>query len=156
MFKKVAFLAFAGAALASNGADAATATANLTVQAVITGGCTINAATMDFGSQVLPTATVNVTTPVIVNCTTSVPYNLGINGTVGSRTMSGSSGGSLAFEIYVDAGHTTPIDNPGGTNVISSTGTGANQTINIFGQLLPQAAPPAGTFTNINLMTVTY
>ena len=156
MFKKVAFLAIAGAALASNGAYAATATNSLTVTSVITGGCTINPATMDFGPQILATGTINITTPVTINCTAAVPYTLGINGTVGARTMAGSNGGSLTYEVYTTAGHTTPIDNAGGTNVIGGTGNGANQTVNLFGQLLPQSTPPAGNFSNVSQMTVTY
>ena len=155
MFKKVAFLAVAGAALASNGAIAATATSNMTVQAVITGSCTVTAPTMNFGNILLTTANTDTQTDLTVNCTNAVPYTVGIDGTVGARTLTNGAQ-TLSYEIYTDNTFAVPVDNPGGLNVIPGTGTGANQTVSIFGRVPVQTTPPAGTYTRTAVVTVTY
>ena len=63
-------------------AQAGTATANMTVQITITASCTINAATLDFGTNPgtnLLSANVDTSTTVSVTCTNAAPYSIGMD-----------------------------------------------------------------------------
>jgi spore coat protein U-like protein len=155
MFKKVAFIAVAASALASNGAFAATATTPMNVSATITGSCTVSATALAFGSIVLTDANRDTTADLTVNCTSTVPYEITINGTTGGRAMSfGIS--SLNYEVYTDAARTTGWANTSGPGTVTGTGSGANQTVTVYGRVPVQSTPPAGAYTDTRTVTVSY
>jgi spore coat protein U-like protein len=151
-------------------AQAATATSNLTVQITITASCTINAATLDFGSNpgtTLVAANIDASSTVSVTCTSGSPYSIGMdNGANASGAQRRMKTGAnfLNYNLYVDAGRTnawtTAASNSTCTTANScalGTGNGSAQSVSIYGRV-PSigTAPPPGAYTDTVLMTITY
>ena len=144
-------------------AFAATATTTFTVQITLVNTCTIvSVPTLNFGASVgTLTTAVPGTTTLTVNCTTSAPFNIGLDAgggtgaTVAARKMT-SSGNTITYSLYSDSGHTTVWGNTISTDTVASTGTGANQPFTIYGLVPTQTTPPAGTYTDSINVTVTY
>jgi spore coat protein U-like protein len=136
------------AATYSNGTSTATFNVTLTLQA----NCGITANPLNFGTAGVLSTAINQQSTLSVTCTNTTPYNVGLDaGTVtGSSitsrlmagTATGNTGTTVAFQLYQDAGHTTVWGNTQGTNTVAGTGTGAAQTINVYGQVAPQATTP--------------
>jgi spore coat protein U-like protein len=169
-FCAVAVLFLWSMSIHESAAQAGTATANLTVQITITASCTINAATLDFGSNAgtaVAASAVNGSTTVSVTCTNGSPYSIGMdNGAHVSanqrRMMSGSN--YLNYNLYVDSGHTNPWTTGSSNSACTTTGdcylgtgSGSAQTVNIYGQVPSVgSAPPPGAYTDTVTMTITY
>jgi spore coat protein U-like protein len=151
-------------------AQAGTSTANLTVQITITASCTINAATLDFGSNpgtTLVATNIDASTTVSVTCTSGSPYSIGMdNGANVSGTQRRMKTGAnfLNYNLYVDAGRTnawtTAASNSTCTTANScalGTGNGSAQSVSIYGRV-PSigTAPPTGAYSDTVVMTITY
>ena len=148
----------AAAAVYSNGSKTVTFDAQLTIIA----DCTIAANNLNFGSSqgVLATA-VTANTTLSVTCTNTTPYNLGLSAGTGTgssgttRYLSGTGGNTstVAFNLFQTAGATV-WGNTQGTNTQSGTGTGAAQTITVYGQIPVQATPQPDSYTSTITATV--
>jgi spore coat protein U-like protein len=152
-------------------AQAGTSTANLTVQITITASCTINAATLDFGSNpgtALLAANVDASTTVSVTCTNGSPYSIGMdngaNVSGSQRRMKNGVANFLNYNLYTDAARlnawTTAASSTTCTTANScalGTGSGAAQSVNIYGRVPTVATAPAtGVYTDTVVMTITY
>ena len=149
-----------GAAVYSNGSKTTTFDVTLTIIA----DCTIAATPLNFGSSqgVLATA-VNSTTTMSVTCTNTTPYNVGLSaGTVGgsttsARLMAGTTAGNtsttLAFSLFQTAGATN-WGNTQGTDTKSGTGSGAAQTLTVYGTVPAQNTPQPDTYKTTITATV--
>lgn len=165
----VATAAFACAPTVSMGANTST---SFTVSVSVISGCAIQSATnMDFGSylQNSPTATTGTST-ITVLCSTGTPYAIalsaGNSGSTAQRYMPIAGHGNLNYNLYTLSTYTAayiwddPTDanctNTGGTstNCKYGTGTGANQTYTVYGQI-PAAQNPGGTGAGTDTITVT-
>ncbi|QAU22576.1 spore coat U domain-containing protein [Dyella sp. M7H15-1] len=148
------------AAVYSNGTATSTFTATLTLQA----NCSITANPLNFGATGVLSAAVNQQTTVSVTCSDTTPYNVGLDAgtvsgsTVASRLMAGTTVGNtsttVGFELYQDAGHTTIWGNTQGTNTVGGTGTGAAQSITVYGQAPSQTTPKPDTYQTTVTATV--
>jgi spore coat protein U-like protein len=157
-------------AVCENAAEAGTATANLTVQVTITASCTINTATLDFGSNAgttLISSAINAATTVSVTCTNGSPYSIGMNNGAnasGSQRRMASGANFLNYNLYTDAARlnawTTAASNSTCTTTNScflGTGSGSAQSVNIYGTVPSVGtAPPAGVYTDTVTMTITF
>lgn len=159
------------ASLTSLNAQAGTATSNLTVQITITASCTINAATLDFGSNVagttLVSTNVDAATTVSVTCTSGSPYSIGMDNGAnvsGSQRRMKSGSNFLNYNLYVDSGRTNAWTTAASSSTCTTasscflgTGSGSSQSVNIYGRV-PSigTAPPTGTYTDTVTMTITY
>jgi spore coat protein U-like protein len=148
----------ASAAVYSNGNK--TATFDVTVQ--IIADCTIAAQPLDFGaSQGVLSSTVSSTTSLQVTCTNTTPYNVGLSaGTVtGSTTASrllggtGANTGTVAFNLTMAAGAGN-WGNTQGTDTKSGTGTGALQSMTVYGAIPAQNTPQPDTYKTTITATV--
>ncbi|MCA0401383.1 MAG: spore coat U domain-containing protein [Proteobacteria bacterium] len=153
--------AVAGLAIAGN-AHAATATGNLNVSITITASCSVVSATnLDFGSTSTIGANIDQTSTLTVNCTNSTPYTValsaggGAGATVASRKLT-SGGNTLNYSLYRDAARTQLWGVTTGTDTAAGTGTGANQTMTIYGRVPSQASPVPGAYTDTVTVTITY
>jgi spore coat protein U-like protein len=151
--------------------QASTATSNMTVQIEITASCTIaSAPTLDFGNNAatsLLTSQVSQSTTVSVTCSNGSPYSIGFDNGLnssGSQRRVVYSGAYLNYNLYTDSAH-THLWTTGASNSTCSTanscylgtGTGAAQTISIYGVVPTVATAPApGTYTDTTVMTITY
>ena len=96
-----------------------------------------------------------------VQCTTGVPYSVGLNAGVNpltlARRMKHSTNASFAaYEIYTDTGRLIPWGNIAPATLVNGTGTGAPQTHTVFGRVPVQPVPEVGTYTDTITVTVTY
>ena len=165
MFKKIALAAALGAVAFSPAANAGSVSGLLNVSATITGSCTVvTPATLAFGNIIstLTTAT-DVNTTISVNCTSTLPYDIGIDATGGAagtnRRMSDGAPtpNFLNYQLFSDAAHATIWGNVVGTSTVPGTGSGSAQSVNVYGRVLVQSpTPPAGAYTDTLNVTVTF
>jgi spore coat protein U-like protein len=140
--------ATAVAAIYSNGTNTATFNVTLTLQA----NCGITANPLNFGTAGVLSTAINQQSTLSITCTNTTPYNVGLDAgtvtgsTVTSRLMAGTATGNtgttVGFQLYQDSGHATVWGNTQGTNTVAGTGTGAAQTINVYGQVPSQGTTP--------------
>jgi len=160
LLSAVAMLAapLADAAVYSNGSK----TANFDVTMKIIADCIISASNLDFGqTQGVLSAAVNVNTTLSVTCTNTTPYNIGLSAgtgtgsTVSARLMSGTGANTstVAFNLFQTAGATN-WGNTQGTDTKSGTGTGALQTLTVYGQVPAQNTPQPDSYKSTITATV--
>lgn len=155
-----------GAAL-SVPAFAQTASTTFDVTITITSSCTIDtpaATDVAFGSQPSTATNIEADGLLNVNCTSGTPYDIalseGLNGTdINSRAMlSATTTAEVPYQLYRDAARTA-INVWGetiGTDTYAGTGTGAVQSIPVYG-LVPSANFPAATdYVDTVTATITY
>lgn len=150
--------------------QAGTSTANLTVQITITASCTINAATLDFGSNpgtTLVSSAINGSTTVSVTCTNLSPYSIGMDNGAnvsGSQRRMKNGANFLNYNLYVDSLHANPWTTASSNSTCTTTsdcylgtGNGSAQSVNIYG-VVPSTgtAPPTGAYADTVVMTITY
>lgn len=157
--------AFLGAAalllLAAPAAQAATASGSFNVQVVIQETCIVtspSSTTLDFGTQTLLNANVDAQTNISVQCTTGTDYDISLdNGLNTSRRMrQGATANYINYQLYTNSTRTTVWPTTAGTAPYTNLGTGAAQTITVYGRIPAQTTPPAGTYTDTVAITVTY
>ena len=141
---------------------AATATSTFTVSITLAATCTVASPnTLDFGNQGILSTNIDNTTIFSVTCTTSTPYNVGLNAgtgtgaTVATRKMT-SGPSTVSYTLYSDTGRTTVWGNTVGTDTVAGTGNGSAQTLTVYGRVPPQTTPAPGTYTDTITVTVTY
>jgi spore coat protein U-like protein len=155
-----AILAVAGVLTLGLAANAATTTtATFAVTANVQSNCTIAAAPLAFGTYT--GAVNNATSAITATCTNTTPYNVGLNaGTATGATVSNRSmvnGASLLnYKITSDAGHATNWGNTIGTDTVTGTGTGAVQTLNVYGQIPAAQFVTPGAYSDTITATLTY
>ncbi len=143
-------------------AEAATATGSLNLSVTIQSTCSVISATaINFGTMATIAANVDQTSTLTVRCSSTTPYNVGLSAgggtgaTVATRKMS-SGANAVNYTLYRDAGRTQVWGQTIGTDTVTGTGTGANQTLTIYGRVPTQAVPPPGTYTDTVTVTITY
>jgi spore coat protein U-like protein len=143
-------------------ADAATTTSTFTVQATIAATCVINSAsTLDFGTTGVLTANVDNTSTIVVQCTNTTPYNIGLDAgtgsgaTVATRKLT-SGGATINYTLYSNAGRTTVWGTTIATDTVAATGNGSGQSYTVYGRIPPQSTPAPGVYTDTITVTVTY
>ena len=148
---------FAGPALAQ------TATTQFNVQITINAECQINsAADLNFGASGVIDTAVEATSAIAVQCTNGTPYNIGLNAgqgagaTVAARLMTGPNSETVTYSLYTDAGHATVWGNTIGTDTVTGSGTGSEQSYTVFGQVPTQATPTPGAYNDVITVTLTY
>jgi spore coat protein U-like protein len=144
-------------------AQAATATGTLGTSATVVNTCSAGTNTMAYGN--VPGLTVstllNITGTVSVTCTNAAPYNIGLDkgvtGTsVTARLMTDGATHTVAYTLFRDAARTLNWGTTVGTDTVTGTGTGAAQTINIYGQIPSQNIGFVNPYTDTVNVTITY
>lgn len=160
MLKKVAFLAVAALPVFASSAYATDVDDTLGLTATITSSCTnVVGADINFGAAIISVASpINASTTMTVNCTTGVPYVIGItNGAQGNRSMSDGATHTLDYELYTDNSYAVGSIWPTiATSTFGGTGSGADQSYTIYGRLPSQVTPVAATYTDSVTVTVRY
>ncbi|TWG94946.1 spore coat protein U-like protein [Mesorhizobium sp. J18] len=140
-----------------------TATTQFNVQITINAECQINSASdLDFGETGVIDTAVSATSTIGVQCTNGTPYDIGLNegtgagATVASRLMTGPNDETVEYSLYTDTTHTDVWGNTIGTDTVTDTGTGSEQTLTVYGQVPVQATPTPGAYTDVITVTLTY
>ncbi|HKF49865.1 MAG TPA: spore coat U domain-containing protein [Terracidiphilus sp.] len=157
-----AILAAAGVmalGLSSVANAATTTTATFAVTANVAANCTIAANPLAFGSYT--GAVNNATTTVTAQCTNSTPYNIGLNAgtasgaTVTSRQMQFGAN-LLNYKLTSDSAHAVNWGNTVGTDTVTGTGSGAVQTLTVYGQIPASQFVTPGAYSDTITATLTY
>ena len=139
---------------------AATATATMAVSATVLSTCLITATALPFGNYT--GVLTNVSTSVVVTCTTGTTYNVGLDpgqatgATTTTRKMKGTLGGLLSYSLYQDSGHSTNWGNVVGTDTKSGTGSGVAQTLTVYGQVTANQYVAPDAYSDLITATITY
>ena len=143
-------------------AQATTTTSSFSVTMTITASCTIaSAGTLAFPSTGVLTSPVTATSAIVVQCTNSTPYNIGLNagattgGTTTTRLMAAGAT-TIQYQMFTNTGHTTNWGNTVGTDTVAATGNGANQSYTVYGQVPAQTSVAPGSYSDTVTVTVTY
>ena len=158
----------AGSALAASPSNGTDATKTLTMTATINSICAIQAnATLAFGTYDPTSGTAkDASTAITFKCTKNSIFDIGIDGTVGSRTMTNGTD-TLSYELYSNSGRTTAWGNAQDTDTVSadeaadSTGngftTGATaQSKTVYGRITAGQDKEAGSYSDTRTITIYY
>jgi spore coat protein U-like protein len=147
-------------AVAPAPAGAATTTTTFQVTATVQATCLISATNLAFGTYT--GAQTDATSTISVTCTSSTPYNVGLDpgtatgATVTTRRMSGPGGALLGYALYRDAAHTQNWGNTVGTDTASGTGTGSAQSLTVYGRLAASQYVTPGAYADTITATISY
>jgi len=154
--------ALAVLALAGPAAEAAVATGTFTSTITLQASCqVVSTNTLDFGTQNLLSANVDVQANFTVQCTSTTPYNIGLNagstagGTVATRLMT-SGAATVQYLMYSDAGRTVNWGNTPATDTVSGTGNGSAQVLTVYGRVPAQATPAPAGYSDTVTVTINY
>lgn len=167
------FFTFAAAAsfglLSSNAAFAGSATSSMSLSASVSDNCTISAGALSFGAY--DPSVANASSPldgsasISVLCTlgaaASVELGQGSNADAGSsdaaplRRLADGSGNFLSYALDQDASHMVLWGNTSGTGS-AQTGTGASESITVYGRIAAAQNVPSGSFTDSVLATINF
>ena len=147
-------------AIGYSAAQAATATATLSVSASIGGACTVGGAALSFGAYSSSAAS-TANSSISVTCTNgtnaTVSLNQGNNNnkvpSAGTRALNNGTTNFLGYEIYSDNGMTT-VWNAAGAQSISSTGSAISLTA--YGRIPAGQNPATGSYNDTVTITVTF
>jgi spore coat protein U-like protein len=120
---------------------------------------TVSANPLSFGNY--SGAVVDSTTTLSVTCTDTIPYDVGLSAgtgtgaTVTSRKMTGPAGALLNYSLFSNSGYSTNWGNAAGS-WLAGTGTGAAQTLTVYGQVPANQHPTPGNYTDTIVVTVNY
>ena len=156
-----AALAAAAMAVGLSGAQATyynSASGTLSVSLTVVSSCSVGTSTMDFKQSSL-SSNADVTGAISVTCGSGTPYSitLGDGGHpigVGMRQMTTTAtGGALEYSLHTDSNRTNPWS---GTTAVSGTGTGAAQSIPLYGRVPAAVGAVLGTYSDSVQITVSY
>jgi len=145
-------------------AVAATATTTLPVSASVISVCIgLTATSLTFGNydptSASPTYGSN---SISMQCTLNNSYTIALNGgttsggTVALRKMT-TGMQTLNYNLYTTSAHTVIWgDGSSGTSTVAGTGTGLTQTYNVYGGIPVRQTSPAGVYSDVITVTVTY
>ena len=159
----------AGAALvalmgAPTAAQAATATANLSVSATVINNCVISTAALAFGNYdpVGANAAANLdgTGTVTISCTkgttATIGLGLGANASGTTRRMTDGSGNFLTYEMYQEVGHSTVWNTGAGLLSPAAAPSKAARNFTVYGVVTSNQDATAGTYTDTVVATVNF
>jgi spore coat protein U-like protein len=164
-FPRSGVVAAALAVFAAGYAEAAPrATTTLTATALVGVGCLVNTTNLNFGNigtsigaNVDSAATVTVNCPSLQSYNITIGVGVGAGATLASRKMTRTSGTeTLNFTVYRNAARTQLWGTAIGTDTVSATGTGANQTFTAFGRIPTGQTALPGNYTDVLVVTIDY
>jgi spore coat protein U-like protein len=153
-------VAVSGALVSQGAAAQSTATDNIAVSASVSSVCSVDAGAMAFGEVALSGAT-DGTSSITVNCTGGGAYTVGLgNGlhnVVAQRKLQSGSN-LLNYGLFKEVGHTNRWGDTGG-ELVSGTGSAADQVLTVYGQIASGQTLVSGNgtpYTDTILVTLTY
>lgn len=161
----------AGCLLASAAAfPVTTTTQNFQVKLTITPECVVGAGSdIDFGSSGYLDTNVDAAGSIMVGCTEGTQPTITLNNGANSASCGGArcmksptTGDFVKYDLYVDNGRATAwpalgVSGPAGSGAVSGGAGSADQTVNIYGRVPPQATPtPASDYVDTVTATVAF
>ena len=138
----------------------ATTLPTLPVQLNIQPNCTIVANPLDFGTVTGLTGH-TASSNLVVTCTLNGAWSIAldgglVSGDINARRMRlGPGPATIDYQLYRDTSLSAVWGNTTGTTV-TGTGTGATQSVPIYGHVPPQGPKPPGTYSDTITATITF
>ncbi len=164
---KIKIAAFLLASLVGGPVFAGTASSSFNVTASVIAACLLSSSPLAFGNYdpTAASATAGSTT-VAATCTLSDPYTIALNNGNGSGAnySSGSAGrkmtitsgtATLGYNLYQDSGYTT-VWGTTGSALYSGTGTGAAQSVTVYGRIPAQQVVGVGSYSDTISATISF
>lgn len=129
--------------------------------ATVLPACIVSANNLSFGNAGSLANNVDATTSISVQCSNGLPYEVGLNAgngagaTVSDRKMT-LGGASVSYALYSNSTRTMNWGNTAGTDAVGGIGTGAVQSLTVYGRVPSQSTPAPGTYNDTIVVTVTY
>lgn len=117
---------------------------------------------LDFGSVPgLITADVDNTSTLTMTCTGRTPWQVGLdNGTHASGTVRrmqlGATANFVTYELYRTSARNTRWGGTLNTDTVPGAGTGSPDTLTVYGRVPATQIVPAGSYSDVITVTVTY
>jgi len=137
-----------------------TASFAFTAQATATNNCTITTSPLSFGSPVLLSSAVRSTSTLSVQCVNANGYQIALNGgtvanNVGARAMKNAANAdTVSYQLSATLDGPLWGDGTGATTKYTGTGTGALQSITLFGMVPAQGTPSPGNYKDTVTATI--
>lgn len=136
-------------------------TMTVTATATVINNCIISATGVAFPASGVLASALTASGSISARCTNGDAFQIALNGgasgSVAARTMQRTGGGSVAYQLYQDSGHTQPWgDGTGGTTMATGTGSGFAQAIAIYGRVPAQATPAPGNYSDTITATISF
>jgi spore coat protein U-like protein len=136
------------------------ASPSFVASATVPGTCNVFAQDLDFGTSGGLGANLDATGQLSVNCVPGTAYTIGLddglaNAGVAARKMT-LGANTVSYGLYRNAARNLVWGDTIGVNTLAGTGDGTLHAIPIYGRVPPQALPPAGTYRDTIVVTVTY
>lgn len=151
------------ASCTAGGSPGASVAFPFTASASVPNRCTIAAAgNLGFGTRPgLIASPIDHSSTLDFTCTRRTPWNVsldnGRNAAGGSRRMRlGTSNSYVRYELYRDPARSLRWGTTPGSDTASGTGTGAAQSLTVHGRVPGGQAVPAGNYSDVVTVTVTY
>lgn len=161
-----ALIALAGAfacAAAPSAHAAGSDTDTMTVTATVVDACSVTANDLAFGNYNPVSSTpLDGATTLVITCTNGTGYTVSLNAgtgsgaTVAARKMTETGGATLTYSLYRNAGRTNVWGVTGGSDTVAGAGTGAAQTLDVYGRAPINQTAIAGAYTDTIIATVAY
>jgi spore coat protein U-like protein len=161
IFTSIALAALCAAAGLAPSAIAGEASQQLRVSVTIVASCrfTVDQATLSFGDVAQDAGSATAQTNLGVRCSSKQPYAIGFDygehAEGGQRQLSDGSNG-IAYQLYADASHRTPLGPHGSTGEVRGTGNGDEQVVPVYGKLDLAHDTPPGVYNDTVRLTVTW
>ncbi|MFC7066680.1 spore coat U domain-containing protein [Brucella rhizosphaerae] len=124
------------------------------VQAIVNRSCTVSASPLNFGTHSAMTSNIDANGALTINCTLGLPYSISLNGGLSNaqptqrRMTLGST--AIIYGLYSNSTRTVPWGNTAG-QIVSRTGTGATESVPVYGRVAPRR-PPLREFIRTRLL----
>ncbi len=149
-----------GAAIWATPAMSATTNTTFSVTANVVTNCVVAASSVAFGTY--STSQLDATGSISVTCTNLAPYTVeldagtGSGATVASRKMTGPASQTLNYSLFQDSARTTPWGTASALQAVAGIGSGALQSLTVYGRVSAAQTPGAGTYSDTITVLVTY
>jgi spore coat protein U-like protein len=135
--------------------------APFTVRANILASCSVSASALDFGSVASLDQVRESTSVITATCPSGIPYAVALSGGNASATDPAqrkmAKGADLVvYGLYQDVQRAMPWGDAAGSNTRSLTGSGAAQSLTVYGRIPVQVTRPPGNYTDTIVVTLTY
>ena len=138
-----------------------TASASSSATATVVSSCNVSATNINFGSVGLLTANSDAQGTLAIQCNSTLPYTVSLDGGLSAATdptqrKMSSAGVNVIYGLYRDSARSLPWGNSAGVNTASGTGTGLSQNQTVYGRIAPQTTPKPAAYSDTIVTTVTY
>jgi len=141
---------------------AASASGNLAVSAIVNAQCVVQSAALPFGTY--NSTAVQQNAQIGVTCSNGTAYTVSLDAGTGSGASTASrklvnadgSGTALNYGLYQDSSRTKAWGSANGTDTLSGVGTGATQSIPVYGQIPGGQTAVSGNYSDVVAITLSY